>query len=111
MNLEAVTDMKRKLAYLDLIFVECGGDNLAASFSPELVDASAYVLSPRDLGPLAEARAFCVGCWLSASAASSNLCAVRILTRDAHIQYRLRNDTRSLTREHLDLYAPARTIL
>ena len=111
MNLEAVTHMKRKLAYLDLIFVECGGDNLAASFSPELVDASAYVLSPRDLGPLAESLPPTQNALASASAASPNLCAVRILTRDAHIQYRLRNDTRSLTREHLDLYAPARTIL
>jgi len=58
MNLEAVEEMERKFADLDLIFVESGGDNLAASFSPELVDASIYVIDvaggdkvPRKGGP------------------------------------------------------------
>ena len=44
MNLEAVELFERELPELDLIFVESGGDNLAASFSPELVDASIYVI-------------------------------------------------------------------
>jgi urease accessory protein len=58
MNLEAVEEMERKFADLDLVFVESGGDNLAASFSPELVDASIYVIDvaggdkvPRKGGP------------------------------------------------------------
>jgi urease accessory protein len=57
MNLEAVEAMERNCD-LDLIFVESGGDNLAASFSPELVDASIYVVDvaggdkvPRKGGP------------------------------------------------------------
>jgi urease accessory protein len=58
MNLEAVEDFERRFPGLDLIFVESGGDNLAASFSPELVDASIYVVDvaggdkvPRKGGP------------------------------------------------------------
>jgi hypothetical protein len=104
MNLEAVEDMKRKFAYLDLIFVESGGDNLAASFSPELVDASAYVLSPATSDRYAE----CPGL---RERAIPNLCAVRVLTHDAHTLYRLLNDTRALARQHLNLFAPARTVL
>ncbi len=44
MNLEAVEAMERGFPDLDLIFVESGGDNLAASFSPELVHASICVI-------------------------------------------------------------------
>ena len=44
MNLEAIEALERAFPGLDLIFVESGGDNLAASFSPELVDASIYVI-------------------------------------------------------------------
>lgn len=58
MNLEAAEALERELPELDLIFVESGGDNLAASFSPELVDASIYVVDvaggdkvPRKGGP------------------------------------------------------------
>ena len=58
MNLEAVEAFEREYPDLDLIFVESGGDNLAASFSPELVDASIYVIDvaggdkvPRKGGP------------------------------------------------------------
>ncbi len=58
MNLEAVEAFEREYPELDLIFVESGGDNLAASFSPELVDASIYVIDvaggdkvPRKGGP------------------------------------------------------------
>jgi urease accessory protein len=43
MNLEAVETLEEELN-LDLLFIESGGDNLAASFSPELVDASIYVV-------------------------------------------------------------------
>jgi urease accessory protein len=58
MNLDALEDMSRRHPDLDLIFLESGGDNLAASFSPELVDASIYVIDvsggdkvPRKGGP------------------------------------------------------------
>ncbi len=58
MNLEAVEAFEKDLPALDLIFIESGGDNLAASFSPELVDASIYVIDvaggdkvPRKGGP------------------------------------------------------------
>ena len=58
MNLDAVEAFERGTPGLDLIFVESGGDNLAASFSPELVDASIYVIDvaggdkvPRKGGP------------------------------------------------------------
>ena len=58
MNLEAVEALERDFAPLDLVFVESGGDNLAASFSPELVHASIYVIDvaggdkvPRKGGP------------------------------------------------------------
>ncbi len=58
MNLEAIAGLERAHPGLDLIFVESGGDNLAAAFSPELVDASIYVIDvaagdkiPRKGGP------------------------------------------------------------
>lgn len=58
MNLEAIADLEESLNDLELIFVESGGDNLAASFSPELVDVSIYVIDvsggdkiPRKGGP------------------------------------------------------------
>jgi len=58
MNLVAVEELEKRFAPLDLVFVESGGDNLAASFSPELVDASIYVVDvaggdkvPRKGGP------------------------------------------------------------
>jgi urease accessory protein len=58
MNLEAIADLERSYPELELIFVESGGDNLAASFSPELVDVSIYVIDvaggdkiPRKGGP------------------------------------------------------------
>ena len=44
MNLEAVEAMEWNFPDLGLVFVESGGDNLAASFSPELVHASIYVI-------------------------------------------------------------------
>ena len=57
MNLEAAEKLERDFD-LDLLFIESGGDNLAASFSPELVDASIYVIDvaggdkvPRKGGP------------------------------------------------------------
>jgi urease accessory protein len=58
MNLDAIAELEARHAGLDLIFVESGGDNLAAAFSPELVDASVYVIDvaggdkiPRKGGP------------------------------------------------------------
>jgi len=58
MNLEAIADLEAAHSGLELIFVESGGDNLAAAFSPELVDASIYVIDvaagdkiPRKGGP------------------------------------------------------------
>ena len=58
MNLEAIADLERTLGQVDLIFVESGGDNLAAAFSPDLADAFIYVIDvsggdkiPRKGGP------------------------------------------------------------
>ena len=58
MNLQAVEDMVSRFRDLDIIFVESGGDNLAATFSPELVDTHIYVIDvaegdkiPRKGGP------------------------------------------------------------
>ena len=57
-NLEAVHQLIRRFPALELLFVESGGDNLAATFSPELVDATIYVIDvaegdkiPRKGGP------------------------------------------------------------
>src|SRR4029434_7295196 len=43
-NLAAVADMRRKFPDLDLVLIESGGDNLAATFSPELADLTIYVV-------------------------------------------------------------------
>jgi urease accessory protein len=58
MNLDALEQLARRHEGLDLLLLESGGDNLAASFSPELVDASIYVIDvaggdkvPRKGGP------------------------------------------------------------
>ena len=58
MNFDALDELGRRHPDLDLVFVESGGDNLAASFSPELVDAAIYVIDvsggdkiPRKGGP------------------------------------------------------------
>jgi len=58
MNLEAIAALERQHPGLELIFVESGGDNLAAAFSPELVDVFIYVIDvaggdkiPRKGGP------------------------------------------------------------
>ena len=57
-NLEAVSRLTRRFPALDLIFVDSGGDNLAATFSPELSDLTLYVIDvaagdkiPRKGGP------------------------------------------------------------
>jgi urease accessory protein len=57
-NLAAIADMNRKFPGLDMIIVESGGDNLAATFSPELADITIYVIDvsagdkiPRKGGP------------------------------------------------------------
>lgn len=58
MNLAAVCDMTVKFPNLDIIFIESGGDNLSATFSPELADITIYVIDvcagekiPRKGGP------------------------------------------------------------
>jgi urease accessory protein len=58
MNLQAIAELEDNLPGLELIFVESGGDNLAAAFSPELVDVWIYVIDvaegdkiPRKGGP------------------------------------------------------------
>jgi urease accessory protein len=57
-NLEAVERLVRRFGNLDVVFVESGGDNLAATFSPELSDLTLYVIDvaagdkiPRKGGP------------------------------------------------------------
>ncbi len=58
MNLAAVEDLSERFPDLDLVFIESGGDNLSATFSPELADLTIYVLDvaegekmPRKGGP------------------------------------------------------------
>lgn len=58
MNLEAVDEMVERFPDLDIIFIESGGDNLSATFSPELSDATIFVIDvsegdkiPRKGGP------------------------------------------------------------
>lgn len=58
MNLEAVDDLVERFPDIELIFIESGGDNLSATFSPELVDATIFVIDvaegdkiPRKGGP------------------------------------------------------------
>ena len=43
-NLAAVAEMRQKFPNLDLVLIESGGDNLAATFSPELADLTIYVI-------------------------------------------------------------------
>lgn len=57
-NLAAIEDLELKFENLDIVFLESGGDNLAATFSPELVDLTIYVIDvaagdkiPRKGGP------------------------------------------------------------
>ncbi len=57
-NLAAIADMRRRFPDLDVILIESGGDNLAATFSPELADLTIYVIDvsggekiPRKGGP------------------------------------------------------------
>ncbi len=57
-NLAAIREMNQKFPDLDMVFIESGGDNLAATFSPELADITLYVIDvsagdkiPRKGGP------------------------------------------------------------
>ena len=45
LNLAAIAELRARHHELDLVFVESGGDNLSATFSPDLVDATVYVIS------------------------------------------------------------------
>lgn len=58
MNLEAVDELMERFPDIELMFIESGGDNLSATFSPELVDATIFVIDvaegekiPRKGGP------------------------------------------------------------
>ncbi|WP_426451683.1 urease accessory protein UreG [Paenibacillus sp. S-38] len=58
MNFEAIEELEGRFSNLDIIFIESGGDNLAAAFSPELVDRFIYIIDvaqgekiPRKGGP------------------------------------------------------------
>ena len=58
MNLEAVDEMMERFPDIQILFIESGGDNLSATFSPELVDATVFVIDvaegdkiPRKGGP------------------------------------------------------------
>jgi len=58
LNLHAIAEMRRKFPALELILIESGGDNLAATFSPDLADLTLYVIDvaqgekiPRKGGP------------------------------------------------------------
>ena len=58
MNLEAVEEMAEKFPDVEIIFIESGGDNLSATFSPDLADVTIYVIDvaqgekiPRKGGP------------------------------------------------------------
>jgi urease accessory protein len=58
MNIAAIEQLERQFTTLDIVFLESGGDNLAATFSPELVDLTIYVIDvaggdkiPRKGGP------------------------------------------------------------
>ena len=58
MNLAAVEDLQKRFPELEIVFIESGGDNLSASFSPELADLTIYVIDvaegekiPRKGGP------------------------------------------------------------
>ena len=57
-NLQAIADLNSRFPDLDVVFIESGGDNLAATFSPDLADITIYVISvcqgeeiPRKGGP------------------------------------------------------------
>ena len=57
-NLQAIAGLNRRIPDLDIVFIESGGDNLAATFSPDLADLTLYVISvcqgddiPRKGGP------------------------------------------------------------
>jgi len=57
-NLQAIAELQRRFPDLDIVFIESGGDNLAATFSPELSDLTIYVIDvaggekiPRKGGP------------------------------------------------------------
>ncbi len=58
LNLAAIADLNRRFPDLDIVLIESGGDNLAATFSPDLADITLYVISvaegekiPRKGGP------------------------------------------------------------
>jgi len=108
-NIEAVEQLGQRIPGLDMIFIESGGDNLAASFSPELVDISIYVIDvaagdkiPRKGGPgITKSDLLVINKVDLASYVGASL---DVMERDAH---RMRGDrpflfTNLLTGEGLD---------
>ena len=91
MNLEAIADLEESLPGLELVFVESGGDNLAAAFSPELVDVSIYVIDvaggdkiPRKGGPgIARSDLLVINKIDLAPYVGASLA---VMERDAHLQ-------------------------
>ena len=59
MNLEAVDEMAERFPDVQIIFIESGGDNLSATFSPDLADASIYVIDVAQGENPAQGRSGC----------------------------------------------------
>ncbi|PSM51454.1 urease accessory protein UreG [Campylobacter blaseri] len=52
MNLEAVEDLAKEHPEIDIVFIESGGDNLSATFSPDLADATIFVIDVAEGGDI-----------------------------------------------------------
>jgi len=80
MNLAAVADMRAKFPNLDLVLIESGGDNLAATFSPELADLTIYVIDVAagdKIPPRADRASPAPICWSSTRSISPPMSARR----------------------------------
>ena len=67
MNLEAVDEMMERFPDIELLFIESGGDNLSATFSPELVDATIFVIKFREKAALVSQDQICLSSTKSTS--------------------------------------------
>jgi len=66
MNLQAIADLERRFPSLALALVESGGDNLAATFSPDLADVTIYVIDVAGgdkIPPRADPESRAPTCW------------------------------------------------
>ena len=84
MNLEACEEMARTHPDVQIMFVESGGDNLSATFSPDLADATIYVIAtdegdkiPRKGGPGVTRSDLAVPEWTTSSHGSRRACCSR----------------------------------